>query len=115
MRLKLIAIFIILLFLSCQTDRDQKIIAEIRNMEFSRTFDFDIIKKYAQDRNPNIRLQVAKSIGRVQDSSYVADLRNLLDDQDERVVNETVFALGQIVCNETEKLLSELFTNSERP
>jgi cyclophilin family peptidyl-prolyl cis-trans isomerase/HEAT repeat protein len=113
MRIKHLPIFIILLFLSCQTDRDQEIIAEIRNMEFSRTFDFDIIKKYAQDRNPNVRLQVAKSIGRVQDSLYVANLINLLDDQDERVVNETIFALGQIVCKETEKLLSKLFTNEK--
>lgn len=51
---------------------------------------------YLQSPNPLIRLRAVQVVGRIQDAQDVAHLLPLLNDGNEEVVRETVFALGQI-------------------
>ncbi len=52
--------------------------------------------RYLQSQNPLMRQRAVEVIGRIQDPQDVSQLIPLLADPDERVVRETVFALGQL-------------------
>lgn len=56
--------------------------------------------KYLLSANPLIRLRAAQVIGRIQDPRDAAHLLPLLNDPEEDVVRETIFALGQIGSSE---------------
>jgi cyclophilin family peptidyl-prolyl cis-trans isomerase len=51
---------------------------------------------YLGSPNPLVRLRTVEVIGRIQDSTDVFVLLPLLEDTDDRVVTETLFALGQL-------------------
>ena len=63
--------------------------------------------KYLLSSNPLIRLRAVQVIGRIQDPQDVAHLLPLLNDADEEVVREAVFALGQIGAAEATPALLE--------
>jgi HEAT repeat protein/cyclophilin family peptidyl-prolyl cis-trans isomerase len=63
---------------------------------------------YLTSSNPLIRMRAAQVVGRIQDPQDVAPLLPLLKDGDDRVVRETVFALGQIGSADVVTALLEL-------
>lgn len=52
--------------------------------------------EYLASPNPLVRLRAVEVVGRIQDPADVGKLLPMLADTDERVVSETLFALGQI-------------------
>lgn len=52
--------------------------------------------EYLTSPNPLVRLRTVEVIGRIQDPADVDKLVPMLSDPDQRVVNEAIFALGQI-------------------
>jgi HEAT repeat protein/cyclophilin family peptidyl-prolyl cis-trans isomerase len=55
---------------------------------------------YLRSDNPMVRLRAVEIVGRIQDPQDVSRLLPLIEDPDDHVVRETVFALGQIGSEE---------------
>jgi HEAT repeat protein/cyclophilin family peptidyl-prolyl cis-trans isomerase len=70
----------------------------LRNLalwEDQRVTDQGQLFAYLSSPNPLVRLRAVEVIGRIQDVTDVDVLVSMLDDPDQRVVNEALFALGQ--------------------
>lgn len=68
--------------------------------EDGRVTDGGKLFAYLKSDNPLVRLRAVEVIGRIQDAQDVVRILPLLKDPDDRVVRETVFALGQIGSRE---------------
>jgi HEAT repeat protein/cyclophilin family peptidyl-prolyl cis-trans isomerase len=63
--------------------------------EDQRRYDAEL-KRFLADPSPAVRARAALAVGRLQDSTTVADLLPLLNDSSAEVRREAVFALGQV-------------------
>lgn len=71
-------------------------LANLAEMEESSILDTEIVSKYSLDPEPLVRYRCAESIARIQDPRGERYLLRLLDDYNEDVVLEAIFALGLI-------------------
>ena len=101
----------ILYFFSCNEESVKDIVDHILFLEHSRTRTPHIFDKYIANKNDSVRLQVAKSIARIQDSVHVETLKKLLQDKNEKVIKKSIFALGQISGHDAVNQLTNLLEN----
>jgi HEAT repeat protein/cyclophilin family peptidyl-prolyl cis-trans isomerase len=69
---------------------------------------------YLASPNPLVRLRAVEVIGRIQDQEDALRLLPMLADPDRRVVNETVFALGQIGADTVATALVEYCSQAKQ-
>jgi HEAT repeat protein len=107
---KFIFLLSIITLISCSEQVSD--LYEIQKLEFSRTTVPGIFDKYIADENPLIRKQAAISMGRIQDTLYLPELKKLTGDTDPDVVESAIFSIGQIGNTESRNFLLNLFEKS---
>lgn len=70
---------------------------------------------YLESPNPLVRLRAVEVVGRIQDSSDLPYLIPMLEDPDERVVNEALFAIGQLGSNQAVETLTAFCGQASLP
>jgi peptidyl-prolyl cis-trans isomerase B (cyclophilin B) len=104
---KFIFFLSIITFMSCSEQISD--LYEIQKLEFSRTSVPGIFDKYISNENPQIRNQAAISMGRIQDTIYLPELKKLTGDTDTEVVESAIFSIGQMGNTKSRSFLLNLF------
>ena len=89
---KRIFLLSIIILISCSEQVSD--LYEIQKLEFSRTTVPGIFDKYIADENPLIRKQAAISMGRIQDTLYLPELKKLTGDKDPDIIESAIFSIG---------------------
>jgi cyclophilin family peptidyl-prolyl cis-trans isomerase/HEAT repeat protein len=112
MRISIILALVFSLVSSCGKT-SQKIIKEIRNLEYQR--DADPIKfiNWLNSDDEDLRGQAIESLGRIQDTATISLLKNQLTDENERIREITAFAIGQFFSEKAEKFVLEALPNEK--
>ena len=82
------------LFISCNQS-NHKVFEEIRHLEYLRNASPEKFIPWLNSPDTDIRSQALKSLGRIQDTSTISWMVNLLSDKKVKVRREAAFALGQ--------------------
>lgn len=70
---------------------------------------------YLKSQNPLVRLRAVEVIGRIQDASDLPSLISMLNDDDDRVVGEALFAAGQMESQDGVASLTEFCAGATEP
>jgi len=105
----LFVLLFLVVFVSCNTNKDEGLYKQVKEFEFSRNSDTTYFSGLISSSDYQKDLLVAKSIGRIADDSYLPLLKRLLTSQNRDVKKEVIFSIGQIGTQECEKLLLNLF------
>jgi len=99
-------------FISCNSNNDINIYQKIKEYEFTRNNDTTFYSNIISSEDDKIKLVIAKSIGRIGNKSYIPLIELLLSSQNESIIKETIFSIGQIRTTECESLLQNLFNKT---
>jgi len=107
---KCLILFLIFFLFSCS--QKDSLIDEIQQLEYARSQNQGIFDQYILSDNAETRLQVALTIGRIQDSVHLEAAIKLTADTDTEVSVQAIFALGQIGNTQSRDYLQKIFAQS---
>jgi cyclophilin family peptidyl-prolyl cis-trans isomerase/HEAT repeat protein len=100
-------------FIACSPANKEKIIDELHRLEWKRDITPNCFEPYTAHESEEIRIQIAKSIAHIQNSIHVSTLQKLLNDTSEKVIRNTIFALGQVAGEQAIVLLKGMLFDIE--
>ena len=98
-------LFFALIIINFACSKNEPLIREIQNLEYSRNLETGIFDRFTASDDAAVRMQVARSVARIQDSVHTSVVQVLAADSDPLVKSQAIFALGQIGSRECRDLL----------
>ncbi len=99
------ALVFAILTVSCDQFIGGDPVAELEQTEYTRKIDPNKMAEWLNHQAPSVRRKAVETLGRIQDSTRVAQLANRLSDSDASVRYAAIFALGQLFSPQAEQYL----------
>jgi cyclophilin family peptidyl-prolyl cis-trans isomerase/HEAT repeat protein len=109
MQTKPVILTLVIIMFACSSVNQQQMVTQIKNLEYSRTDSTGVFERYVENGNLEVKIKIIEAIAKIQHPAHLSCLQKLLINPDPVLINKIIFALGQIHCQQSMNILTNLY------